>query len=125
MTRPEKKQLERTIIERFLKAAHIDAQIDDGHEVPDAQLVFADGTRVGLEVTELTDPSLKASSAAMKRVEVEAASLLAGVRVFVHSTGASKRRFTQSAAGKPPHNWRRSFARFCSIDRSDLAGVAC
>ncbi len=85
VTRPEQKTRERTIIEAFLEAAKIDPRIDgDGREAPDAQLVFADGERVGLEVTELTDPSLKASSSAMKRLQLETRKLLSGVPAFVH-----------------------------------------
>lgn len=83
LTRPQKKELEQHIARAFIEAARLGAEPVHGDR-PDVHLQFDGGDRIGLEITELTDPDLKASSAAMKRLGIEARKLLGNARVFVH-----------------------------------------
>jgi hypothetical protein len=82
VTLSAKKKHELMLVEIFLQAAHLSGVPHPG-ERPDVVLELPGGQRVGLEVTGLTDPDTKASSSAMKRLEVETEQLLARQRVFV------------------------------------------
>lgn len=83
VTRQRKKNLEEHIARAFIEAARLRAA-PVHRDRPDVQLEFDTGCSAGLEITELTDPDLKASSAAMKRLEIEARKLLGDARIFVH-----------------------------------------
>jgi hypothetical protein len=76
----KKKARELFLAREFLAAAGLHAQVEPG-ESPDFLLAFADGKRIALELTDLTDPIRAASTSAMERTGPAAEMLLAGLPV--------------------------------------------
>jgi hypothetical protein len=82
VTSTAKKKAEIELARIFIDAKQIPA-VPLGRERPDVELKFEDGGRVGLEVTNLTDPAVEESSQAMARLEKETERVLGQARVFV------------------------------------------
>jgi hypothetical protein len=77
-----KKNRETFLARSFLESEALDARLAPG-ESPDFVLALADGRRVGLELTDLTDPIRAASTSAMDRFARTAETLLHRVPVAV------------------------------------------